>query len=554
MELELERIEKEKVLELEQIKSRFFTSVTHEFRTPLTLILGPIEDLVLRNSEKYFINRDIVRIIYRNASRLKQLINQLLDISKLETGQLKLLVSEGQVEEFVRRILHSFLSMAESKRITYAYDLPVTSTKVYFDRDKLEKILTNLISNAFKFTPEGGRINISMKNSRAQGESGIQFIEIEVSDTGRGIPEDQLDQIFQRFYQVSTSDKQKEAGTGIGLALTKELVELHRGKISVESEPGRGSSFTVKLPVSRDHFHEEEILSEPAEELTAKETAIPGIDPELPDEIDLKNSQQEDVANAPIILIVEDNHDLTHYISQHLRESYRILTAENGKAGLGEAIDHIPDLIISDVMMPVMDGVEMCQKIKKDERTNHIPVIMLTARTEMDSKLEGLESGADDYIFKPFDIRELRARITNLIHQKIRLRKHFRKEFLIYPGRSESPAPEDEFLVRLMDCINIHLAEPEFNVGQLGKEIGFSRAQLYRKILAITDQTPSELIRNTRLRMAARMFREKHKNVTRVMYAVGFNNSSYFAKCFSELYGSNPSEYIIQNKHPGKNV
>jgi DNA-binding response OmpR family regulator len=283
-----------------------------------------------------------------------------------------------------------------------------------------------------------------------------------------------------------------------------------------------------------------------------KEPVELGIDLEEKNPAEIEKSQaKEEVKGAPVILIVEDNIDLRNYISGNLGDSYQILMAENGKQGLERAAESIPDLVISDLMMPIMDGMEMCTKLKRDERTNHIPVIILTAKADRGSKMEGLGIGADDYIIKPFDAEELKVRVRNLIEQRKKLRERFRKEFLTDPAGLEIPAPEDDFMVRVMDCLKKHLTEPEFNVEQLGKEMGLSRTQLYRKILALTDHTPSELIRNTRLRMAARMFMEGHNNVTRVMLSVGFDTSVYFAQYFRELFGLNPSEYI-KKKAPAR--
>jgi DNA-binding response OmpR family regulator len=273
----------------------------------------------------------------------------------------------------------------------------------------------------------------------------------------------------------------------------------------------------------------------------------PGIDIVEPVVDKIKESYIKEAAKgAPVVLIVEDNIDLSNYISRNLGNSYHILVAENGKAGLNSAIKNIPDLIISDVMMPEMDGMEMCHQLKTDERTNHIPVIMLTAKADMGSKIEGLETGADDYIIKPFDAEELRVRVKNLIEQRKKLRERYRKEFLTDPAGHEIPAPEDEFLVRVLDCTKKHLKESEFNVEQLGKELHLSRTQLYRKVLALTDYTPNEFIRNIRLKMAARMFLEGHRNVSSVLYTVGFNTPSYFTQSFRELFGINPSDYIKQ--------
>jgi signal transduction histidine kinase/ligand-binding sensor domain-containing protein/DNA-binding response OmpR family regulator len=543
--VEIERIEKEKVQELDQMKSRFFANISHEFRTPLTLILGPIEGLLKKKSKVIEVKSDELGIIHRNAKRLQQLINQLLDIAKLETGKVTLQVSKGNLTEQIRAIVLSFLSLAESRNIIYKYDLPDNPDLVYFDRDKLEKIVTNFISNAFKFTDTGGEVSVALKYIIASGQGIAEFVQISVRDSGKGIPPDQIEKIFDRFYQVASSDTREHEGTGIGLSLTKELTDIYRGEIKVESEPGKGSLFTVVLPVSREHFKPDEIVESIADKRKSIEIQPEAIFASDSDSSEIKAGQTIGTdSERPVILIVEDNADLRNYISGNLNEQYRILEAENGKKGLDSAIESIPDLVISDLMMPEMDGMEMCDRLKKDTRTNHIPIIMLTAKADRESKLEGLEMGADDYIIKPFDAEELQVRVRNLIEQRKKLRERYRKEFLSDPAGHEIHPPEDEFLARLMDCMNKHLEDPEFSVKQLGDELHLSHTQLYRKVLSLTDHTPNEYIRNTRLKMAARMFLEGQTNITSVLYTVGYNSPSYFTQNFKELFGLNPSEYI----------
>jgi len=494
-----------------------------------------------------------LKLMKRNATRLQQLINQLLDLSKLETGKLKLEVSEGDLTGLIRSVVLSFLSLAESKKINYTHDLEEASFPVFYEKDKIEKIVSNLVSNALKFTPEGGIVRITLQYIKGKELRSGYFAELLVKDTGSGIPLEEQGKIFDRFYQVSGSDSLNFEGSGIGLALAKELVELHRGDIQVKSIPGEGSTFKVKLPVSRDQFEDVEIISvswkdteqgisEDADVLESKETDI------------LVQSDQiyQKKKDGPVILIVEDNPDLREYISQSLISDYQILQAENGNEGLKTAIENIPDLVISDLMMPEMDGMEMCGLLKLDHKTSHIPLIMLTAKADRESKLESLETGADDFILKPFDAEELEVRVKNLIDQRKKLRERYRKEFMTHTGGQEIPPPEDEFMVRVMKCLKKYLSESEFNVEQMGRELGLSRTQLYRKILAMTDHTPSEFIRNNRLKMAARMFLEGHKNVTRVMYSVGFDTSVNFAQHFRQMFGVNPSEYIKNTSEPKK--
>jgi signal transduction histidine kinase/ligand-binding sensor domain-containing protein/DNA-binding response OmpR family regulator len=546
-EVQIKKSEVEKMQEMDKMKSRFFANISHEFRTPLTLLLGPINDLLKNRDRLREDDWKLLGTMKRNAGKLQQQINQLLDLSKLETGNLKLEVTEGDLTGHVRALVLSFLSLAESKKISYEYELEELPGLSFLDQDKIEKIIINLISNALKFTLEGGSVLVALRYRQENENASGSHVEISVKDTGPGIPDDQKDKIFDRFYQVSNSDSGYHEGTGIGLSFVKELVELYRGEINVESEVGKGSTFSITLPVSREFFKDEEIVTIPGKSAGKISGEVPENSLYDPVESDLQQDAiNEKDKDRPVILIVEDNPDLRNYISRNLFGHYQVLEAENGIKGLEKTIESIPDLVISDLMMPEMDGVEMCDRIKSDERTSHIPLIMLTARADKSSKLESLETGADDYILKPFDAEELQVRVRNLIEQRKNLRERFKKKFLTATVDQELPAPEDEFLTRVLDCIKKHLSEPEFNVEQMGKELSVSHSQLYRKILAMTDQTPNVFMRNIRLKMAARMFMEGHKNVTRVLYSVGFNTPSHFTQCFRELFGINPSTYIKQ--------
>jgi signal transduction histidine kinase/ligand-binding sensor domain-containing protein/DNA-binding response OmpR family regulator len=548
-EVKLKQVEVEKMHEMDRMKSRFFANISHEFRTPLTLILGPVEDLFTRKPERAELSWDIMKVIRRNAIRLQKLINQLLDIARLETGEVRLNVSEGDLEEFVRTIILSFLSLAESKNIKYEYKLPEASSRVYFDSDKVEKILTNLIYNAFKFTSAQGKIKVSFQYLVSGDAETPEFAEIKVSDTGRGIPQDKIDRIFDRFYQVSDGDTRDAEGTGIGLALTRELVELYRGEIKVESEVNKGSVFTLKLPVSKELFKENEITEVSPDDRVIKMAVETDVIAEEPEESGTGEGEiregpgEVEEKEVPVILIVEDNIDLRNYISRNLGDGYQIMMAENGKAGLESAIQSIPDLVVSDLMMPVMDGMEMCRLLKTDERTSHIPVIMLTARADRGSKLEGLETGADDYIIKPFDAEELKVRVRNLIEQRKKLREKFSKQFL---GQEKGPVIEsyaDQWMKKLFQIIEQRYTDYDFSVNEMGRELNLSRAQFFRKVHALTGNTPNELLRLYRIKKAATMIESGEDNITRIMYEVGFQSTSHFAKSFRKYYGKNPSEY-----------
>ena len=544
-EIQTRQFEVRKMQELDQMKSDFFANISHEFRTPLTLLTGPINDLLInRPGLKEGDRKQLLGIMKRNAGRLQQLINQLLDLSRLETGNLKLQVSEGDMTGLIRTIVLSFLSLAESKKINYIYDLQEISGLCFYDEDKVEKITTNLISNALKFTHDGGSVMVKLCYTGEKNMTSGLHAEIIVKDSGPGIPDDEKEKIFDRFYQVSRSDSREHEGSGIGLALTRELVQLYRGEIHVDSEIGKGSTFTVILPVSREQFREGEMVTVSEESSETQffddhEIRVQGIAESDVQQETVKEKDKE----KPIILIVEDNTDLRKYISGNLSGQYRILEAKNGKEGLDKAIESIPDLVISDLMMPEMDGVEMCDRLKKDTRTNHIPLIMLTAKADRESKLESLETGADDYIIKPFDAEELEVRVRNLIELRKILREKFSKQFLGQETGPELESFRDHFIKKIINTIDRHYSDFDFSVDELGKELHMSRAQFFRKVNALTGTTPNELLRLYRIKKAASLIESGQNNITAIMYEVGFQSTSHFAKSFRKYYGKNPSEY-----------
>lgn len=402
-EYEMSKFEAEKLHEVDEMKSRFFANISHEFRTPLTLILGPAKDIIEKSKDNEA--KQNAGLIKRSANRLFGLVNQLLDLSKLEAGKMKLETREIDIIPLLKGLVLSFSSLAERKKITLSFNTTEEKINVYLDRDKIEKIINNLLSNAFKFTPEGGKIDFTVTKQ-------TNTLELRISDSGKGIAKDHLDKIFDRFYQIDRSYTREQEGTGIGLALTKELVELHKGKIEVESEEGKGTTFTVTIPLGKEHLKPEEIIEsvKEDEELTQMEKLI--FEPEAKKEMVSIDIFTE--TDKPLLLIVEDNDDVRKYIISHLKSAYRIVEAVDGEDGVEQALNYIPDLIISDVMMPKMDGFQLCNKVKTDERTSHIPFIMLTAKAASQDKIAGYETGADDYIMKPFDAAELKVRIKNL--------------------------------------------------------------------------------------------------------------------------------------------
>ncbi|MBC8319830.1 MAG: response regulator [Bacteroidetes bacterium] len=540
-QLEVEYLEKEKLSELASMKSRFFANVSHEFRTPLTLILGP-----LRNLKKEVVSdkgKKDLSIIQRNSIRLQQLINQLLNLSKLESGKMKLQVQKLDVIQLVNRYTQNFESLATQKKIILKYLHDEDAIFVWIDTDKIEKILYNLLSNAFKFTPKGGSITIRISMA-AKDNINKKEVHISISDTGMGIRKDQLPHVFDRFYQASASHKSDLEGSGIGLALAKELVELHHGKISVSSQEGIGSVFNIFLPMGDEHLEDGDKLMLPKQidnQEVIEEIIAESHEPD-------SDNHKEILQSKPILLIVEDNSDLRLYIRGHLEEDYNIVEAFNGKLGFSQAIEIIPDLILSDVMMPEMDGYELCSIIKTDERTSHIPLILLTARVAQESKIEGLETGADDFLTKPFDPEELRIRIRNLINQRKSLKEKYIRDVRlkeIHEGSENEVhiSIDQKFLLRARETVKKYLSDDSFDIAVFSSEMNLSRTQLHRKLRALIDQSATEFIRTVRLNEASVLLRHKTGNISEIALEVGFSNPGYFAECFKKQFGILPSQY-----------
>ncbi len=553
--LEINIIEAEKHAELDIEKNKFFSNISHEFRTPLTLILGPLDRLIgnLKNGEQ----KSELNLIERNAQRLQILINQLLSLSKLESGKMKLKARPENIVRLIRLFLQSFHSMAEDKGIEIEFETDADVYILYVDPIKIEKITNNLLSNAFKFTESGGKIKASISSSSKEGQRGVT---IKFSDTGIGISKEKLPHVFDRFYQVDEKQMKTNLGTGIGLALAKELVELHHGTISADSDFGMGTTFTIFLPMGKDHLTADEIFVRKDSYGEPGPTEIIDDDELLSDDYifiqdvttqtDLKTKVPFN-DNLPLLLIVEDNEDMRNYIKSYLTGAYNIIEATNGKEGAAIAIEQIPDLIVSDLMMPFVDGNEMTIQLKSDERTSHIPIILLTAKASKESKLEGLETGADDFLTKPFDADELLIRIKNLIEQRKKLRSLLAKHLgnasqtrLIRESSGKMMTKLDEqFIEKATAIVQEHMSSPELNVDMLAREMFVSRMQLHRKLTGLTDNSASDLIRNIRLIKAAELLKKGELNVTEITYEIGISSLSNFSKIFKEKYGVTPSEY-----------
>ncbi len=523
-----ELLRKEK--EVDELKSKFFANITHEFRTPLTLILGPIEMM-----KSKAVNPKIhhhLNVMKTNASRLLDLINQLLELSKIEAGSLKLKASRGNIVPIVKGIVMSFESMVLKNGIMLKVESLKEEINLYFDREKLEKVLINLISNAIKFTPEGGQIFVELSDRD-------EYLNILVKDTGKGISERDLEFIFDRFYQ---SQNQREfTGSGIGLALAKELVELHHGSIRVKSEEGSGTEFLIQMPMGDAHLSKEEIIIEEGSHSSLYLSNGQEFS-EFGSEKVPSNRHEKTESRKSQLLLIEDNMDVRNYIIEILNLDYQILEAKDGEEGISMALENIPDMIISDVMMPGKDGYAVCTTLKQDERTSHIPIILLTAKVTSEDKIEGLQNQADDYVTKPFVPQELQVRIRNLIESRKKLQEKFQRQLILKPSEMVVNSVEEQFIQKLLKIVEDHIGDERFGVEQLAGEIGMSRSQIHRKMMALINQAPNQFIRTFRLTRAMELLKKKAATASEISYQVGFGSPSYFTKCFREQFGFTPTE------------
>lgn len=534
LRLQTEQYKVKELAALDQLKSTFFANISHEFRTPLTLILGPVQEALQQhfadnkdaNDRPVSVKPRYLQLIENNALRLLQLINQLLDLSRLEAKQEKLELRSGDLLRFLRAVVFSFESQAERRAIDYQAKFPDQLSEALFSRDHWEKILVNLLSNAFKFTPDSGQLSFEA----TELPEGLGVI---IQDSGPGIPEEEVPYIFDRFYQVEGTMDQ---GTGIGLALVKELVDLLDGTIDVESND-QGTSFRLLLPYLPEHFPDREIhiLPEVESEMSNRSQV-------LSPTTTVAHAAAATDEDTSLVLIVEDNADLRAYIAEQLGQGYRIMTAPDGLQGLADARAHTPDLVISDVMMPKMDGFALCEELKTDEKTSHIPVILLTAKAGQEHKLTGLKTGADEYLTKPFDGRELRLRVQNMIRQRTELRAHYSQSRRLMPAQIAVTSADEQFLEKVQQTIEDNLSNEFFSVEELAAAVAFSRSQLHRKLKALTGQSPNLIIRDFRMQRAKQLLEQGAGNVSEVALAVGYGNFSYFAKMFKATFGILPSE------------
>lgn len=521
-QIQQEREQAHRLHELDMIKIKFFTNVSHEFRTPLSLILTPLEK-ILRNTPEGEQKKQF-QLIQRNARRLLNMVNQLLDFRKLEVQEVKLNTSEGDIVAFIREVFYSFSDLSEKNNIRFSFRTSVRQIETLFDQDKLEKILFNLLSNAFKFTPENGSVSVDLNVKQVEG---LKHLEINVRDTGIGIPRDKQDQIFERFFQSDLPKSMVNQGSGIGLSITREFVRIHGGSIHVDSEPGKGSCFTVLLPlpdISKElsGVLQEAVLPDPADEA---QLVVPGRH------------------KKPVLLIVEDNEDFRFYLKDNLKLQYAIVEARNGREGLERAISVLPDLVVSDVMMPEMNGIDLCKQLKADRRTSHIPFVMLTARSAEEQKIEGYSSGASDYVTKPFNFEILQSRIRNLIKQRELLHQSLNNRIDVKAADVQITSLDEKLIEKAIKIVEENIGEPDFSVEKFSRELGMSRVHLYKKLLSLTGKTPIEFIRHIRLQRAAQLLEKSQLSVSEIAYQVGFNNPKYFSKYFKDQFKILPSAY-----------
>ena len=530
--------------EIDDMKLRFFTNISHELRTPLTLIISPLENVI-----KHIENQDQkgkLEMVYRNAVRLLSMVNQLLDFRKSDVRGHQLNPAQGDIVDFIQGVSNSFTEYSEKKNVRLIFFSAVKELYMVFDEDKMGKIIMNLLSNAFKFTPEGGRVDVSLDLLTAEDEQSERF-EIKISDTGIGIKDEDKEFIFERFYQVQHKTGQKTGGSGIGLHLVKEFVSLHKGTVTVLDNVGKGSVFIITLPVVRAQIRPEQEAEPEEKELEASLPASP--DGYLPEE----EPENRD-GKPPVILIVDDNDDFRLFMHDSLASEYMVETAEDGAQAWKLIPELQPDIIVSDVMMPEMDGNELCRLVKNDIRTSHIPLILLTARSAKEQKLEGLESGADDYITKPFDFDILHLRIKKLLQLRQKRQEHFNPQMEIAPSEITITSLDEKLIRKAVRYVEDNISRSELSVEELSRELSMSRVHLYKKILSITGKTPIEFIRVIRLKRAAQFLRESQQTISEIAYQTGFSNPKYFRKYFKDEFGILPSEYqeregIVPNSH-----
>lgn len=521
--LEQERREAERQHEFDQVKIKFLTNLSHEFRTPISLIVGPAEQLVQYETSESKLEQ--LSLIKRNARRLLNLVNQLLDFRKLEENEMKLNLSEGDLVSFVKDVGDSFKDISERKHITYGFTSSLPYYYTTFDRDKIERVLFNLLSNAFKFTKENGNVWLKIEPNLPFG------IRITIGDSGIGMAADTREKIFDRFFQGDTNPGIINQGSGIGLSITSEFVKLHGGAIDVESIPGKGSSFTIQLPCKPVPRSVEE---------TAFISPHASTDAEA---MDLLNESEASKLEKPVVLLIEDHEEFRSYLSSNLKLHFKIVEASDGRQGWQKVLSSHPQVIVSDINMPEIDGITLCRKIKSDKRTNHIPIILLTALTGDTNQLRGLNTGANDYLTKPFNFEILNLKIRNLLNLNQNLKSIYSKQLKVVTSGVEVQSEDEKLLLKVVEYIEANLDNPDLSVEELSRHVYVSRGTLYSKILSLTGETPVEFIRSVKLNKAASLLEKSDMKIAQVGYTVGFTTPNYFARAFKAKFNLSPSEY-----------
>ena len=531
--LEIEKIRHEQDQQISEMKFQFFTNISHEFRTPLTLIFAPLKELI-QKAEAYKIQDEAlekIQMVFKNTNQLMKLINQLLDFRKAESENLKLVARNLDIEEFIKEVCYPFYELAKIRDIKFQIESTLRKKEIWFDRDKMEMIINNLVSNAFKFNKTEGFVRITI-------EENTEDVIIKVADGGKGIPASAIDHVFERFYQVNNGEN--IGSTGIGLALVKYLVELHKGTIEVESELGKGTEFRLSLKKGKDHLNAEQLFGNESESMifVREGTALNRYLPR-------RNKKKIDTDTC--ILIIEDNPEVNQYLVTLLETQYCVETAFNGEEGFTKAVELIPDIIISDVMMPEMDGFELCKKVRANNLTATVPIILLTAKSADQYKLMGIQTGADDYISKPFDPDYLIEKVQKLLYSQAKLKKQYSKSIRLDPSDIQIEESDEVFLKNCISIIEKNLQNDSFSAETLSTALKISSSSLYRKLKSLTNLSSAEFIRSIRIKRAAQLLQDKNKTVSEVAYEVGFNDMKNFRHVFYKYFKCSPTEFRKNN-------
>lgn len=519
-----------KMHEVDELKFKFFTNISHEFKTPITLIVAPVDKLMKEETSEE--HKELLGIIRRNAMSLLNMVNEILEFRKLDLNKLSLKLTQGDIVDFTRRIGYSFSTLAKQKAIDFTFSSSLEKLQMEFDQEKMGRIITNLLSNAFKYT-EYGEIHVNL-HVVENLSSGSNTLLIRITDTGIGIAQDEVTKIFERFYRVDNHLKDNSTGTGVGLHLVSEYVKLHQGEISVESEPGKGSVFIVSIPI---HGAVDAVVPPGEYSRELLENTLDAEDNAVP------KHQIQNKLDAPLLLIVDDNEDFRNFLATLFAANYRLIFAQDGLEASGIVLDQLPDVVLCDVMMPRMNGYELCKKIKTDTRTANIPVILITAKTSDENKFRGFEAGADDYVSKPFSIDLLMLKVSRLVERRKSLMEAQKHKIDLSPSEIEITSEKEKFVRKAIAIVEDNMSNPEFLVEDLCRQMAMSRVGFYKQILAITEKTPSEFIRHIRLKRAADLLEKSELYVNEIAFQVGFNDPKYFRKYFKDEFGMTPNEY-----------